>query len=114
MLGRHRDLVGQGQGALGGRADLVQVVLDGLWVGGLLGGQLAVVDGHGEQVAELVHQLARREGALGLAGSVHSRFTRRHLLISPSRSYPSSSSTWRAMARPRPVSLVGSGMPRVR
>src|SRR5712691_1338499 len=89
-------------------ADLGDVGLDRLRVRGLSGDQLAVVDDHREQVAEVVGEYAVGVGLLRPVA--HSRFTSRHVFTSPSRWYPSSSSALRAIARPRPVSTVGAGI----
>src|SRR3989442_14954952 len=102
------DLVGERDGALGGRPDLDDVGFDRLRILCLGRDQLAVVDDHREQVAEIV---AERPILVRLIrAAVYSRFTSRQVFTSPSRWYPSSSSTLRAMARPRPASLVGAGI----
>src|SRR5947208_3426818 len=74
---------GRNTTSLRGRAYFLDVGLDRFRVVGLFGDQLAVVDDHREQVAELVGE--RPAGILGQP-RVHSRFTSRHLLTSPSRS----------------------------
>src|SRR6202022_1846900 len=97
--------------AFRGHSDFGDVGLDGFGVRGFGGDQLAVVDDHGEQVPEIVDEYPI--AVWSLRPAAYSRFTSRHVFTSPSRWYPSSSSTLRAIARPRPASLDGGGIARV-
>src|SRR5439155_21277251 len=107
-----RKLFGQRDRAFSRGADFLDVGLDRLGVAGFLGDELAVVDDHREQVAEFVSQ--RAAWVFGEMVCGHRRFTSFHRLTSPSRSYPSSSRSDRAIARPRPSSCSCPGISRDR
>src|SRR5712692_3140824 len=110
--GRPPQLFRQRDRPLGGDAYLLDVGPHCLWIACLLSDELAVIHDHREQVAEVVDEHPVSFIRVFTAGA-HSRFTSRQVFTSPSRLYPSSSSTLRAIARPRPASLVGAGMARV-